>query len=128
VRSRGLRFAVLTLAALGLSLGTAAPGRAGGGVIGGTGLYLTQSAETLAPGALRLGAYGAYTKYVISEDPEDWDLAPQLAWSPVRDLELMGAVPLLRRHEAPEGTETGVGDVVVGQDRKSTRLNSSHRL
>lgn len=110
---RGMCSAVPTLAALIVSIGMPAAVRAGG-VMGGTGSYLTQSAETLSPGALRLGAYGQYTKYVVSVDPEDWDLAPQLAWAPVADLELMAALPLVRRHEGPDGTESGIGDAVLG--------------
>ncbi|HWR98446.1 MAG TPA: hypothetical protein VN317_08495, partial [Candidatus Methanoperedens sp.] len=103
-------------AAVGIALvaGLSAGARAEGNGAGGTGLYLTHGADTLAPGALRFGAYAAYARYNLSEDPEDWDFAPQLAWAPVRDLELVASLPLLRHHVAPEGKETGVGDGFLG--------------
>jgi len=104
-------FAVLVLAVLAGGSGSA---QAGADRTGGTGLYLTQSAETLTPGAVRAGAYGQYVRYVVSEDPETWDLAPQLAWSPARDFEIMFAIPLLRHQITPDGKETGIGDGVVG--------------
>ena len=113
MNQRVQRFAMVMLAVAGISAGMAVVVRAEGNRMGGTGLYLTHAAETLEPGAVRLGAYGQYVQYDLSEDPEDWDLAPQLAWSPVRNLELMAAVPL-RYHEAPEGDEFGIGDGTVG--------------
>ena len=108
---KSTRFAVLVLTVLAGGAGSAL---AGGDRMGGTGLYLTQSAETLAPGAMRAGAFGEYVRYVVSEDPETYDLAPQFAWSPVRDLEFMFAMPLLRKLVTPDGNETGIGDGVVG--------------
>jgi len=108
---KSTRFAVLVLTVLAGGAGSAL---AGGARMGGTGLYLTQSAETLAPGAMRAGAFGEYVRYVVSEDPETYDLAPQFAWSPVRDLEFMFAMPLLRKLVTPDGNETGIGDGVVG--------------
>jgi len=108
------RFAVLMLGVLvGLTGGAGSAG-AGGNLMGGTGLYLTHSAETLAPGALRVGAFGQYLRYVLAEDPLAYDLAPQLAWSPAGNLELMFAMPLLHHLVTPDGKETGSGDGVVG--------------
>ncbi len=108
---KATRLAVLVLAVLACGSGSAV---AAGDRMGGTGLYLTHSAETLAPGAMRAGAFGEYVRYVVSEDPETYDLAPQFAWSPVRDLEFMFAMPLLRQLVTPDGKETGIGDGVVG--------------
>lgn len=112
--NKSTRFAVLTFAILVVLIGGTGSTYAGGNRTGGTGLYLTHSADTLDPGALRLGAYGQYVRYVVWEDPETWDLAPQLTWSPVRDLEVAFAMPLLRYQVNPDSKETGVGDAVVG--------------
>src|SRR5512143_792745 len=114
VNDRLKRYAGRAAAVLALATGLAGAAHAEGNRVGGTGLYLTESAETLPPGAFRLGLYGQYLKYNLSEDPEDWDLSPQLAWAPVRNLELVASVPLLHHHEAPEGDDTGVGDGYLG--------------
>lgn len=114
MNNRLMQWAVPMIAGLAVLAGAAAAARAEGNVAGGTGLYLTHAAETLAPGEWRFGAYGQFVRYVVSEDPENWDLAPQLAWSPARNLELMAALPLLRHHKSPAGSETGVGDGVLG--------------
>jgi len=114
VMNKPMRFALLTFPILVVIFSGAGATHAGGNRMGGTGLYLTHSAETLDPGALRLGAFGQYVRYVVWEDPETWDLAPQLAWSPVRDLEVAFAMPLLRYQVNPASKETGVGDGVVG--------------
>ncbi len=108
---KATRLAVLVLTVLACGSGWAV---AAGDRMGGTGLYLTHSAETLAPGAMRAGAFGEYVRYVVSEDPETYDLAPQFAWSPVRDLEFMFAMPLLHQLVTPDSKETGIGDGVVG--------------
>ena len=114
MENRSRRYAQAVAVACLLVAAFSSGARADGNSFGGTGLYLTHGAETLEPGALRLGGYLSYTKYDLSEDPEDWDLAPQLAWAPVRNLELMAAVPLLRHHVAPGDDTTGVGDGFVG--------------
>jgi len=114
VRNSSPRMKALALAVLVLLAGYPGLSHAAGSRAGGTGLYLTQSAETLAPGAFRIGAYGSYVRYVVSEDPETWDFSPEMAWAPARDLEAMFAMPLLRYQVSPDGKETGVGDGVVG--------------
>ena len=112
--NRSVRLAASLCSIVGVLAGTSGLSLAGGNQMGGTGLFLTHSAETLEPGQLRLGLGGEYVRFMETEDPEDWDLAPQLAWSPARNLEFMAALPLLRHHVTPEGDETGVGDGVAG--------------
>jgi outer membrane protein OmpA-like peptidoglycan-associated protein len=113
VKTAGKLLVKATVAGLALLCALPAAAHADGNIMGGTGLYLTHSADTLPAGALRVGLNAQYLRWEVNEDPKNWDLAPQLAWSPARDLELMAAVPL-RRHEGPAGTESGVGDGVLG--------------
>lgn len=113
MKNRSVRCAVLLLAVLTAFAVRPVMVAAGGNRMGGTGLYLTQSAETLGPGELRFGAYGEYVRFLVNVDPENYDLAPQLAWSPLPNLELMAALPL-RHHVGPDQKETGLGDGVLG--------------
>ncbi|HEY5999412.1 MAG TPA: hypothetical protein VI078_08970, partial [bacterium] len=108
------RYAGRAAAGIILAVGLAGAAHAEGNRTGGTGLYLTESAETLAPGAFRLGLYGQYLKYDLPADPEDWDLSPQLAWAPARNLELAVSLPLLHHHEGPAGDDTRIGDGSLG--------------
>lgn len=102
----------------GLALLLALPGNAAadGNVMGGTGLYLTHAAETLEPGTVRLGIYGQFLQYYLLDDPMDWDFAPQMAYAPFRNLEIMAAVPLRDhiQHGLGDGETAGIGDGILG--------------
>ncbi len=89
------------------------PARADTNFNGGSGLFLTYSAETIAPGEFRLGLYGNVIEYMLQRDPKDWDLKPAFTYAPARNIELMLAIPL-RAHERPEMEEQGIGDGFAG--------------
>ena len=113
--SRGTRRTIIFLAASLLLLVqfTCGSAQAETNVYGGSGLFLTHSAEVADPGQWRLGVYGHGYEYKLPEDPEDWDVVPVLNYTPMRNMELMFAVPY-RTHDDGESTTNGIADGFLG--------------
>jgi outer membrane protein OmpA-like peptidoglycan-associated protein len=82
-------------------------------IFGGTGLFLTHSSDVSDPGEWRLGLYGHGYEYKLPEDPKDWDIVPVLNYAPMKNTEIMFAVPY-RWHDDGMTTENGVGDGFLG--------------
>lgn len=106
-----LRFLVLTTAVL--MLAAAVPAGAGQNIFGGTGLFLTHTAETPGAGEVKLGLYGHAYEYKVPVDPEDWNIVPVLGYAPRENIELMLAVPF-RWHDDTIDTEAGFADAFAG--------------
>jgi outer membrane protein OmpA-like peptidoglycan-associated protein len=109
---RGIGPSIFVVASL-LLMTLSVPVRAGTNIFGGSGLFLTHSADVGEPGEWRLGLYGHGYEYKLPEDPEDWDIVPVLNYTPTENMEIMFNLPY-RSHDDGESTRDGIADGFLG--------------